>query len=297
MPDIALRFHKDMLVLSSPASSALDRLGVDITRDLELTTLLEPDTLEDIYKLEAMAGAQCFVANTASFTPARLAHSGFEDRAADLAKISLSVLRQFKPQHVLVEIGPCGLPLDPSSKASLVENRDQYSRAARLFEGMEFDALFLNGFKSCDDLMCALIGVRKVSDALVFASVDIDEEGKLDGGRKTLADAVAIMAEYGACTVGFATPAGQDVACAVTREVAGACDLPILVQLEVRKRDARQQGPTPENPYYCADTMMPAADALHAAGAQFLRAVGDATPAYSGALMATVLGTDVKIGL
>ena len=72
MPDIALRFHKDMLVLSSPASSALDRLGVDVVRDLELTTLLEPDTLEDIYKLEAMAGAQCFVANTASFTPARL---------------------------------------------------------------------------------------------------------------------------------------------------------------------------------------------------------------------------------
>ena len=48
MPDIALRFHKDMLVLSSPATSALDRLGVDIVRDLELTTLLEPDTLEDI---------------------------------------------------------------------------------------------------------------------------------------------------------------------------------------------------------------------------------------------------------
>ena len=297
MPDIALRFHKDMLVLSSPASSALDRLGVDVARDLELTTLLEPDTLEDIYKLEAMAGAQCFVANTASFTPARLAHSGFEDRAEDLAKISLSVLRQFKPQHVLVEIGPCGLPLDPSSKASLVENRDQYSRAARLFEGMEFDAFFLNGFKNCDDLMCALIGIRKVSDALVFASVDVDEEGVLVDGRKKLLDAVAIMAEYGACTVGFSTPAGQDAVCAMTRELAQACDLPILVQLEVRERSARQQGPTTENPYYCADAMMPAADALHAAGAQFLRAAGDATPAYTGALMATVLGTDVKIGL
>ncbi|MBR3690355.1 MAG: homocysteine S-methyltransferase family protein [Eggerthellaceae bacterium] len=297
MPDIALRFHKDMLVLSSPASSALDRLGVDVVRDLELTTLLEPDTLEDIYKLEAMAGAQCFVANTASFTPARLAHSGFEDRASDLAKISLSVLRQFKPQHVLVEIGPCGLPLDPSSKASLVENRDQYSRAARLFEGMAFDAFFLNGFKNCDDLMCALIGIRKVSDALVFASVDVDEEGAFDGGRKTLLDAVSVMAEYGACVVGFSTAAGQEKACALTREVAHACDLPILVQLEVRARNARQQGPTTENPYYCADTMMSAADALHAAGAQFLRAVGDATPAYTGALMATVLGADVKIDL
>ncbi len=297
MPDIALRFHKDMLVLSSPATSALDRLGVDIVRDLELTTLLEPDTLEDIYKLESMAGAQCFVANTASYTPARLAHSGFEDRAKDLAKASLAVLRQFKPQHVLVEIGPCGLPLDPSSKASLVENRDQYSRAAQLFEGMEFDAFFLNGFRSCDDLMCALIGMRKSSDALVFASVDVDENGVLASGRGTLAEAAAIMAEYGACTLGFATAAGQQQACDMTMQLAKSCNLPILVQLEVRERSTRQQGPTPENPYYCADTMMPAADALHRSGAQFLRAVGDATPAYTGALMATVLGTDVKMDL
>lgn len=297
MPDIALRYHKDMLVLSSPAVSALDRLGVDVTRDLELTTLLEPDTLEDIYKLESMAGAQCFVANTATFTPARLAHSGFEDRAADLASVSLQLLRGFKPQHVLVEIGPCGLPLDPSSKASLVENRDQYSRACRAFDGLEFDAFFLNGFKNCDDLMCALIGLRKVSDAQVFASVDVNGEGELAGGRGTLAEAVAIMAEYGASVVGFATAAEQDKACALTSQVAQACNLPILVQLEVLKRDARQQGPTPANPYYCADTMMPAADALRNAGAQFLRAVGDATPAYTGALMATVLGMDAKIDL
>ena len=40
--------------------------------------------------------------------------------------------------------------------------------------------------------------------------------------------------------------------------------------------------------------MVPAADALRAAGAQFLRAVGDATPAYTGALAATVLGQDAR---
>ena len=41
------------------------------------------------------------------------------------------------------------------------------------------------------------------------------------------------------------------------------------------------------------DTMMPAALELRAAGVQFLRAAGQATPAYTGVLAATVAGLDV----
>lgn len=41
---------------------------------------------------------------------------------------------------------------------------------------------------------------------------------------------------------------------------------------QVFQRDAKQQGPTTENPYYSPDTMMPAALELRAAGVQFLRA-------------------------
>ena len=45
MPDIALRFDKDMLVVSAPVSAALARQGVDVDRDLELMTVLEPDSI------------------------------------------------------------------------------------------------------------------------------------------------------------------------------------------------------------------------------------------------------------
>ena len=126
MPDIDLRLHKDMLVLSAPVLPALQRLGVDVERDAELTLLLEPDTYEDFYKMEAIAGAQCMVAGTGSFTSARLTRVRMEERAADLVRLSLEAVSSVKPQHVLAEIGPCGLPLDPSSKASLNENKDQY---------------------------------------------------------------------------------------------------------------------------------------------------------------------------
>ena len=300
MADIALRFFKDMLVVSSPVAAALARQGVTDPRDQALAVVLEPETVEDIYRLEAVAGPQVLVTPVADFTPARLAALGMEGKGTELARASLAAVRAFKPQHLLVEIGPCGLPLDPSSKGSLVENRDQYARAAELFEAEEFDAFFLNGFTTIDDLKCALMGLRKVSDAPLFASVDVTADGMLASGRGTLAEAVAVMADLGASVAGFATLADPASAARLAdgaREALAAqgADLCLMATLVVAERDSRQQGPTVENPYYAPDTMLAAAGALRSAGVQFLRAAGDATPAYTGVLAAATAGQDVTV--
>ncbi len=169
-----------MLVLSTPVAPQLERIGIDSARDNELTLLLEPEVMGEIYALESAAGAQCVVADTAFMTPARLAHAGMKGSADKLADSALRVATEHTPQHVLVEIGPCGLPLDASSKASLNENRDQYARAAATFAPFEplFDAFFLNGFTSCSDLKCALMGMRKVTDKPILASVDVAPAGE-----------------------------------------------------------------------------------------------------------------------
>ena len=125
MPDIALRFHKDMLTISAPLDAALARQGVDVDRDMEYLVLVEPETIQDILRLESTAGAQCLTTPTEGITRARLAHHSLEDRAEELAQNALDMVRELAPQHILVEIGPCRLPLDPSSKSSLNEHRDQ----------------------------------------------------------------------------------------------------------------------------------------------------------------------------
>ena len=42
MPDIQLRFHRDMLVLSSPIAPVLARQGFELDGDVEYATLMEP---------------------------------------------------------------------------------------------------------------------------------------------------------------------------------------------------------------------------------------------------------------
>lgn len=316
MADIQLRFMKDMLVLSEPIMTGFEKLGLDVTRDGDLALLLEPEVLEDAYKLDALVGTQCLVAPTATLTPARLAHTGMRERAQELAAQALRIVQSQNPQHILVEIAPCGLPLDASSKASLNENSDQYKRAALLFDGEEFDAFFLNGFARVADLKCALIGMRKVTDAPIFASVNVDAEGLMSGGESAL-DAVAVMNEYGAQVVGFQTRAPLEDACRIAGQFAEATCLPTLAQLEVTATSevgvveeidsasnmtelaaaiAKVGEAIPTTiPYSRPEDMVDAANALRNAGVQFLRATGVATPAYTGALVAATDDLDVIV--
>ena len=90
----------------------------------------------------------------------------------------------------------------------------------RTFADLSFDAFLLNGFATCDDLKCALMGVRQASDLPVFASVDVADDGTLSSGRGTLDEAVAVMDEYGATVAGFETRADAEVAAGLVRRMA-----------------------------------------------------------------------------
>lgn len=56
MADLALRFGKDMLVVSSPIQEALRRAGIESVCDQALALLVEPETIEEAYRMETVAG-------------------------------------------------------------------------------------------------------------------------------------------------------------------------------------------------------------------------------------------------
>ena len=342
MPDIQLRFNKDMLVLSAPLDASLARQGIDAARDRQYLNLMEPDAIADVLRFEQLAGAQCLVAATEDITRSRLAHVHMENDAGKLAKAAVDVVAGLKPQHVIVEIGPCGLPLDPSSKASLNENRAQYADAARAFSGCEIDAFLLSGFASLSDMKCALMGVAQASSKPVFASMivgnaedvaPVERVGSAEAPVESAPaiesayfgdyvpveplpsppapvergacldvaqweEAVDVMADLGAAVVGFETGEPIEQAVALAEAAVRRTALPVLAQLrvsgELPSGAARGLVPLDDVREYTADTLGTAAVRLYGAGVQFLRATGEATPACTGALAATVSGLDVR---
>lgn len=285
MPDIQMRFHQDMLVLSAPLDATLRAQGIEDETAVDVMAVDEPETLLEAIRLQQAVGAPCLVAPTRAVTRARLAHLRLSDKASGVAQAALSVVRRLRPQHLLAELGPTGLPLDPTSKPSLTANRDQYADAAEAI-GYDVDAVFLNGFSDPDDLLCALMGVRKASDVPLFASVVLDSDARMGG--KSLAEVAEMVEEYEADVMGFATQRPPDAAAELVERACRATDLPILVQLNVAEGayDAEL------NPYADADALVACAMRLRSAGAQFLQATGQARATHTGALAAATMGLD-----
>ncbi len=294
MADIEIRFHKDMLVLSAPVDYALERQGVDMAADGEFVSLMEPETVRDAMKLEVMAGAHCLVTNTEGICESRLAHKRMGGRAEELAQAALACVQECKPQHVVCEVGACGLPLDAASEASRLQNMEQYEHAVRAFGDAPYDAVLLNGLRSVQDVRCAIQGARNATDRPVFASVDLDDEG-LFGGCAIDEVAAALDA---ADVVGISCAADAQTCAAAVRRLASLTNKPLLAQIRIKaatqaeKRRAMLGTPIPGNPYALPDALADAAIVLRAAGAQFLRVCGQATPACTGALAVAVAGTD-----
>lgn len=295
MPDIQMRFNKDMLVLSTPLDYQLAAQGFDAQADRAYVVMCEPELIEEQYKLEKMLGTPCLVAPTEDITEARLAHACFEGNAADMARIAYESGAKFTPQHLIAAIGPTGLPLDPTSATSLKQGKSQYHDAVKLLAEYPFDALYLCGFSNSYDAQCALMGARAVYDGPLFISLVPNMKGTLACGR-SLEDAVQLCDEYGADVIGVSSFAPQVMLEQYARRMSAVTDKPLLVEIGVRRRDKRQYEPTAENPYPSPDYLVDAALALQKCGVQFLRAAGSATPAYTGALAATVAGLDVAAG-
>ena len=296
MADIELRFHKDMLVLSSPLDAVLERQGV-MPEDKEFIVLMEPETIHDALRLEVIAGAQCLVTHTEGVCESRLAHSRFEDRQDEYAQNGLGVVRECKPQHAICEIGPCGLPLDWTCEPSVKQVRAQYADAVRAFNDETVDAFLFLGINDVHDMRCALEGAREVTNRPLFACFNVDEDGKLRGRTIALEEAVAELGDL-ADVYGFSCGAGPDALCSIAQRTTQVTDAPLMAQIEIKKateperRRAALGGPIPGNPYPVADGLVDAATRLRGAGVQFLRAAGEATPAYTGALVVASAGFD-----
>ena len=294
MPDIEIRFHKDMLVLSAPIEYALERQGIDVRSDAEFVSLMEPETVHDALKMHVTAGAQCLVTNTEGICEARLAHKRMEGRTAELAAAALASAQECKPQHLVCEVGTCGLPLDAGSETSRAQNMEQYEDAVRAFGDHGFDAVLMNGLRSAADVECAVAGARAATDRPVFASVDLQQDGTFAGG--SFEDVAAALDK--ADVAGIACAGDEQTLSDAVRRLAALTDKPILVQIELKaatpaeKKRASLGAPVPENPYALPDALADAALAVRAAGAQFVRACGQATPACTGALAVAVAGTD-----
>ncbi|MDR2106669.1 MAG: homocysteine S-methyltransferase family protein [Coriobacteriales bacterium] len=291
MPDLPLRFNRDIIVVDGAMGTMLQREDVPSDECGMLLNVLDPEMIAGIHRQYRLAGAQALTTNSFGGTRAKLAVYGLADRLEELNRAAVRLARSAKPEHVLADVGPCGLVLEPLGSATFDEVFEQYAEQVRALAAENPDAILIETMADIADARCALLAAKSVCDLPVIVSCTFDATGHMELSGTTPEAAVVILESAGAAAIGMNCGLGPEQLLPLLERMAGATTLPLLIQPNAGLPQVDSSGVT----YYTgtAEDFAEAAELFRRAGAQFVGSCCGSTPAFTSAIYATIGDRDV----
>jgi len=291
MPDIGLRFNKDIIVVDGALGTMLQKEGIPSDECGMLLNVLDPEFIVNIHQRYIAAGAQAITTNSFGGTRAKLADYGLEDRLFELNTAAVRLAKQAKAQHVLADVGPCGLVLEPVGSASFDEVFDQYAQQVKALASEGPDAILIETMVDIADARCAVLAARSVCDLPIMVSCTFDATGHMELSGTDPQTAAAILEGVGASVVGLNCGLGPEQSLPLARSMAQATSLPVIIQPNAGLPQLDASGAT----VYTGtpDEFAYAAVALRDLGVQFIGSCCGSNPAFTSGIYATVGEMDV----
>jgi 5-methyltetrahydrofolate--homocysteine methyltransferase len=283
MPDVALRLGRDMLVLEGAMGTMLQQAGVQSDSAPELLNIVEPDQITQIHYWYHTAGADCAITNTFGGSRPKLAQHGIEDLLFDVNAAAVRLARAGGAPHVLADIGPTGLVIDPLGPATFDEVYDAFFEQATVLASETPDAFLLETFTDIAEARAAALACRAAApDIPVIALVTFGQAGRMELSGTDPATAAVILEAAGASAVGMNCGLGPEQMDPLTRAMIAATRLPVVVQPNagLPTMDAAGHTHFPGTP---ADFSAFARD-MYAAGVAAIGSCCGSTPTFTGAI-------------
>ncbi len=289
MPDIEMRFGRDMLVVEGGMGFMFTRYGADGVDCPELFNATEPDLIEEIHKYFHLAGANCAISNTYGASRSKLARLGMQDHVEDLNRRGVKLAKTCRPHHVLADMGQSAIWVKDEDSARAAA--EDYAEQARVLAMEEPDAIYLETMSSLPDALCAVEAVKAACSLPVVCSCVYDAEGNLKGTGEPIEECAEKLQNAGADVLGancLIGPAEMEV---LAPRLAAASNVPTMMCPDVaaptrnRRGDLEYGGGT--------DAMAKAAVGMREAGIQLIGSCCGSTPAYTSAIFSMVGNLEV----
>lgn len=291
MPDILMRLGRQVLVLDGAMGTMLQRAGIAAGECPELLNVTAPDVVEQIIGLYHMAGSDCAITNTFGGSAPKLAEYRLEDRVAELNVAGVHIARATGTTHILADMGPTGLVMEPLGPATFDEVFDAFAEQAKALASAGPDAIFIETMTDIAEARCAVLAARSVCDLPVFASVTMGLGGVMDLSGTPPEVAAVVLEAAGADAVGINCGLGPEQMLPLIERMVRATRLPVIAQPNAGMPRLNESGKTvfPGTP----DEMSAFAVAACAAGAAAVGSCCGSTPAFTGAIYGAVSGAAV----
>lgn len=231
MPDIMMRLGKYPLVLEGAMGTMLQRAGMLPGTCPELLNVSDPEMVGEVHKLYALAGCDATTTNTFGGSRPKLAEYGYEDRVAELNRAAVRVAREYGAPHILADVGPTGLVLEPLGSAKFEEVYDAFAEQVSALAAENPDAIFFETFTDIAEARCGVLAAKAVAPHIpVFASVTFGLAGRMDLSGTDPATAAVILEAAGADAVGMNCGLGPEQMLPLVEAMCAATTLPVIVQ-------------------------------------------------------------------
>ena len=291
MPDIMMRLGRDFLVLEGAMGTMLHRAGLPAGECPELLNVTAPEIVAEVHRLYALAGADCCTTNTFGGSRPKLAEYGYGDRVEELNRAAVRICKGDGAPHVLADLGPTGLVLEPLGRATFDEVFAIFAEQAAALAAESPDALFFETFTDIAELRCGVLAAKSVCGLPVFASCTFGLSGRMDLSGTDPETAAVILEAAGADAVGLNCGLGPDQMLDLARRMVLATTLPVIVQPNAGLPHLDDEGHTvfPGTPQEMGEFAAAARDA----GVSAVGSCCGSTPVYTGAIVDSVADLDV----
>ncbi len=281
MADIGRRLGLEVLVVDGAMGTMLQRAGIPAEQCPEQLNVTAPDIIEDLHRNYVVAGADCVSTNTFGGTRAKLDEYGLGDQVVELNRAGVRIARRSGALHVLADVGPTGLVMEPLGSATFDEVYALFTEQIEALVAEGPDAIIIETMTDIAEARCAVLAARAVCDLPVIASVTFGRDGRMSLSGTDPATAAVVLEAAGATVVGMNCGLGPEQMLPLAESMAAATTLPLVVQPNAGLPTLRD-GVTvfPGTP----DEMGLAAASFVDLGATLVGSCCGSTPSFTGAI-------------
>ncbi|NTU72281.1 MAG: dihydropteroate synthase [Coriobacteriia bacterium] len=286
MPDIMKRLGHEVLVVDGAMGTMLHRAGLPAGECPEFLNITAPEMVGNVHNLYKLAGADCVSSNTFGGSRPKLAEYGYADRVSEFNRAGVRIAKQFGSPHVLADMGPTGLVMEPLGPATFDEVFAAFAEQAAALAAETPDAIFIETMTDIAEARCAVLAAKSVTDLPVFASCTFGLSGRMDISGTEPEVAAAVLEAAGADAIALNCGLGPEQMLPLLARMVSATKLPVIVQPNAGLPTLDDEGHTvfPGTPEEMADFARAAAQA----GAAGVGSCCGSTPAYTGAIVDAV---------
>lgn len=168
MTDLDKRLNRDVVVISNHLTQNLVFDAETYEKDAACALIIEPEVVTEALRQDLQTGAAAVIVNPIQFHASSLRETTHLADAEILAKNTCTTYECFKIAHPLISVKQTNLPLDCSSKNSLLEVSNDYKFIGQIFDNLPIDGFYLENFTDFAHLKCALVGLRKATSKTIL---------------------------------------------------------------------------------------------------------------------------------